>query len=190
MEMSKTRSQSNLKSGLSEIKHQIHHQLIQISQEIEQHAAVDLDRFHTQLKALYNDLYLLRAIRQAQQTLKPGDLLTYEEAIDFLEDRSLPFSKIDNGKTLEPKNSIPETIDIRYCRSFLQDLCHLDVISYQQIYQFTFTDLGKMGKLRKLPEFRALGADTTLYSFTCENHQIGIEVIGRIIKFIRILKPQ
>lgn len=184
------RSQSNPKSGLSEIKHQIHQQLIQISQEIEQHAAVDLDRFHTQLKALYNDLYLLRAMRQAQQTLKPGDLLAYEEAIDFLEERSLPFSKIDNGKTLEQKNTIPETLDIRYCRSFVEDLCHLDIISYQQVYQFTLTDLGKMAKLSKLQDFRALGANTTLYRFTCENHQIGIEVIGRIIKFIRILKPQ
>ncbi len=188
--MSKTRSQSNLKPGLKEIKHQIHHQLIQISQEIEQHAAVDLDRFHTQLKALYDDLYLLRAIRQAEQTLKPGDLLTYEEALDFLAERSLPFPKTANGQKLEQNANIPETLDIRYCRSFLQDLCHLDAIAYQQVSQFTLMDLGKMSKLSRLPEFRALGANTTLYRFTCENCHIGIEIIGRIIKFVRILRPQ
>jgi hypothetical protein len=45
----------------------------------------DLQQVRNVVESLYYDLYVLRAIQEAQSNLTPGDSLTREAAIKFLE---------------------------------------------------------------------------------------------------------
>jgi hypothetical protein len=44
----------------------------------------DLTSMWSFLETFYQDLYMLRAIQNAKQTLQPGDALTREEALELL----------------------------------------------------------------------------------------------------------
>ncbi|MGD1717571.1 cytotoxic translational repressor of toxin-antitoxin stability system [Hydrocoleum sp. CS-953] len=83
------------------------------------------------------------------------------------------------------------TLEVRYSRSFIQDLKVIESVAYQQIYDFVFIKFSQINYLQELPELRQLGTSGIFYRFTVDNYLIGIEVTGQIVKFIRILpKPE
>jgi hypothetical protein len=83
------------------------------------------------------------------------------------------------------------SLEVRYSRSFIEDLKVVESVAYQQVYDFVFIKFSKINYLQELPELRQLGTSTIFYRFTVENYLIGIEVTGQIVKFIRILpKPE
>jgi hypothetical protein len=51
---------------------------------IDQLTDLELDTLWQTLEPLYYDLYLLRAIEEAQATHRPGDTLTRDEALETL----------------------------------------------------------------------------------------------------------
>ncbi|NEQ74601.1 MAG: cytotoxic translational repressor of toxin-antitoxin stability system [Okeania sp. SIO2C9] len=82
-------------------------------------------------------------------------------------------------------------LEVRYARSFVEDLKTLETATYQKIYDFVFIKFSQINYLQELPELRQLGTSAIFYRFTVDKYLIGIEVTGQIIKFIRILpKPQ
>ncbi len=83
------------------------------------------------------------------------------------------------------------SLEVRYSRSFIEDLKVVESVAYQQVYDFVFIKFSQINYLQELPELRQLGTSTIFYRFTVENYLIGIEVTGQIVKFIRILpKPE
>ncbi|WP_199246279.1 hypothetical protein [[Phormidium] sp. ETS-05] len=66
------------------VKNQMHQLLSEISEELDNFPDRALEPLLSALKPLYYDIYMLRAVRQAQETLQPGDTLTRDEAIQFL----------------------------------------------------------------------------------------------------------
>lgn len=187
--MSATRSQPSPPRSNGSLKHQIHRLIGQLAQEIDQHTEGDLERLHIQLQVLYEDLYLLRSIYHAQETLNPGDILTHEEAIDFLSSYNTLVLPNFDRKPAPTSRILPANLEIRYCRSFLLDLKRLDLAAYGRLYQSTLTDLSAIAQLSRLSGLRPLGGSTILYRLTLEGYLIGIEIKGRIIKFVRVL-PQ
>ncbi len=81
-------------------------------------------------------------------------------------------------------------LEVRYARSFLQDLQNLESAAYEQIYKFVFYEFMQFNQIQDLPEIHRISADAILYRFTVDNYLIGIEVTGQIVKFLRVLpKP-
>jgi hypothetical protein len=81
-------------------------------------------------------------------------------------------------------------LEVRYERSFLIDLKNLDQASRQPIQIFVFEDFFKLHQLQDLPEFRQLGSSGIFYRFTLENCLVSLEIMGQIVKFLRVLpKP-
>ncbi|MGF1494698.1 MAG: cytotoxic translational repressor of toxin-antitoxin stability system [Microcoleaceae cyanobacterium] len=84
-----------------------------------------------------------------------------------------------------------QNLDVRYARSFLQDLVRLDPVKYQKIYDYVLSDVRQLKSLYELPELRSLDPSRIYYRFTLDDYLVGIEATGQIIKFIRILpKPK
>jgi hypothetical protein len=187
--MSVMRSQPSPSQPSGSLKRQIECLIDQLAQEVRQHAEGDLERLHIQLEALYEDLYLLRAIYHAQETLNPGDILTDEEAIDFLSSHNALVLPDCESRSTPTNQKLPANLEIRYCRSFLLDLKRLDLAAYQRLYQVTIANLDEIAQLSRLSRLRPLGSSTLLYRLTLEGHLIGIELKGRIIKLVRVL-PQ
>ncbi|NES96038.1 MAG: cytotoxic translational repressor of toxin-antitoxin stability system [Desertifilum sp. SIO1I2] len=80
--------------------------------------------------------------------------------------------------------------EVRYARSFLQDLKSLKTADYQRVYTFVFIEFTKLQRLYDLQELRQLGSAGIFYRFSLDRYLIAIEVTGHFIKFIRILpKP-
>ncbi|NEQ36207.1 MAG: cytotoxic translational repressor of toxin-antitoxin stability system [Okeania sp. SIO3I5] len=83
------------------------------------------------------------------------------------------------------------SLEVRYARSFIEDLKVIESVAYQQVYDFVFIKFSQINYLQELPELRQLGTSGIFYRFTVDNYLIGIEVTGQIVKFIRILpKPE
>ncbi len=83
------------------------------------------------------------------------------------------------------------SLEVRYARSFIEDLKFIESLAYQQVYDFVFIKFSQINYLQELPELRQLGSSGIFYRFTVDNYLIGIEVTGQIVKFIRILpKPE
>lgn len=81
-------------------------------------------------------------------------------------------------------------LEVRYARSFLQDLKHLEKAAYQRVYNFVFDEFMQVNQIQDLPGLHRLGSETIFYRFNLDNYLIGIEVTGHIVKFLRILsKP-
>lgn len=59
------------------LKNRIHHLISQLSDR-------ELETLWPIFCELYYDFYMLRAIQQAKESLQPGDTMTREEAIQFL----------------------------------------------------------------------------------------------------------
>lgn len=185
--MSATRSQPSPPQSNGSLKPKIDRLIGQLAQEIEQHAEGDLERLHIQLQALYEDLYLLRSIYHAQETLNPGDILTHEEALQFLSSYNALVLPNFDGKSAPTNRKLSANLEIRYCRSFLLDLKRLDLAAYGRLYQVTLNDLSAIAQLSRLSGLRPLGGSTILYRVTLEGYLIGIEIKGRIIKLVRVL---
>ncbi len=85
----------------------------------------------------------------------------------------------------------PKQREVRYSRSFLLDLQHLEPAAFQQVKQFVFEEFPSIHQLQVLPELRQLGKSAIFYRFTLDHYLISIEVAGQIVKFLRILpKPE
>ncbi|MDX2098636.1 MAG: cytotoxic translational repressor of toxin-antitoxin stability system [Leptolyngbyaceae cyanobacterium bins.59] len=80
-------------------------------------------------------------------------------------------------------------LEIRYERSFLQDLKALEPAAYQRVRQFVFEEFLQLNQLQDLPGLQQMGASAIYYRFTLDNYLVGIEITGEIVKFVRIL-PQ
>jgi mRNA-degrading endonuclease RelE of RelBE toxin-antitoxin system len=81
-------------------------------------------------------------------------------------------------------------LEVRYARSFLQDLQNLESAAYEQIYKFVFYEFMQFNKIQDLPELHQISADAIFYRFTVDHYLVGIEVTGQIVKFLRVLpKP-
>ncbi len=84
----------------------------------------------------------------------------------------------------------PARLEVRYDRAFLVDLKSLETAAFQRVQQFVFEEFFKVGQLQNLTEFQSIKQSEILYRFTIDHYLICIEVIGQIIKFLRILpKP-
>lgn len=82
------------------------------------------------------------------------------------------------------------SIEVRYARSFLQDLKNLESAAYQQVFAVVFEEFMGLKQIQDLPELHQIGSDAMFYRFTIDNYLVGIEVTGHIVKFLRVLpKP-
>jgi hypothetical protein len=70
-----------LKLRLNRLTNLLSQFIEQLSQEEELEEALLI------LQPLYYDLYMLKAIRESQRTVRPGDSMTYEEAVRVLRSR-------------------------------------------------------------------------------------------------------
>jgi len=81
-------------------------------------------------------------------------------------------------------------LEVRYARSFLQDLQNLESAAYERIYKFVFYEFMEFNQIQDLPELHRISADAIFYRFSVDQYLIGIEVTGQIVKFLRVLpKP-
>lgn len=82
------------------------------------------------------------------------------------------------------------SIEVRYARSFLQDLKNLEPEAYQQVCKVVFEEFVKLRQIQDLPGLHQISSDAMFYRFTIGNYLIGIEVTGQVVKFWRVLpKP-
>jgi mRNA-degrading endonuclease RelE of RelBE toxin-antitoxin system len=82
------------------------------------------------------------------------------------------------------------SLELRYARSFLQDLRNLESAAYQQVCEVVFEECVHLKQIQDLPGLHQLSSDAIFYRFTIDNYLVGIEVTGQIVKFLRVLpKP-
>ncbi|WP_244533069.1 cytotoxic translational repressor of toxin-antitoxin stability system [Geitlerinema sp. PCC 9228] len=85
------------------------------------------------------------------------------------------------------------TLEIRYTRSFLLDLFAIrqqDETTYKQLVSVLFVKLPKRDRLRGLPQLRQIDTNGMFYRFTLDGYVVGTEMVGEIVKLVRILpKP-
>ena len=82
------------------------------------------------------------------------------------------------------------SIEVRYARSFLQDLKNLESAAYQQVCTVVFDEFPGLTRIYDLPELHPISSNAIFYRFTIDNYLVGIEVTGQIVKFLRVLpKP-
>ncbi len=82
------------------------------------------------------------------------------------------------------------SLELRYARSFLQDLKNLESAAYQQVCEVVFEEVVNLKQIQELPGLHQIGSDAIFYRFTIDNYLVGIEVTGEIVKFLRVLpKP-
>lgn len=89
--------------------------------------------------------------------------------------------------TFPGRRPIPFGMEVRYERSFLLDLKHLDSASFHIIRQFVFEEFPKISNLQELPAFRQMGSSGIFYRFTLDRYFISLEVTGQIVKFLRVM---
>ncbi|HEY9901413.1 MAG TPA: cytotoxic translational repressor of toxin-antitoxin stability system [Candidatus Sericytochromatia bacterium] len=81
-------------------------------------------------------------------------------------------------------------MEVRYARSFLRDLKNLESAAYQQVCEVVFEDFLALKQIQDLPGLQPITSDAIFYRFTIDNYIVGIEVMGQIVKFLRVLpKP-
>lgn len=78
-------------------------------------------------------------------------------------------------------------IEVRYAKSFLNDLKRVDSLAYSTIYNFVFVDFPPKGTMHSLPRLRQIDREGVFYCFAIDNYIIGIEVRGEIVKFMRVI---
>lgn len=81
----------------------------------------------------------------------------------------------------------PVSIEVRYARSFLQDLKNLEAAAYQQVCDVVFEEFMRLKQIQDLPGLKQITSDAMFYRFTIDNYIVGIEVTGQIVKFLRVL---
>ncbi|MDX2228023.1 MAG: cytotoxic translational repressor of toxin-antitoxin stability system [Leptolyngbyaceae cyanobacterium bins.349] len=91
-------------------------------------------------------------------------------------------------KTALPwRRRTPLGLEVRYERSFLLDLQHLEPTAFRYIKQYVFEDFHQLSQLPALPAFRPIGSSGIFYRFTLDRYLIGLEVTGQLVKFLRIV---
>jgi hypothetical protein len=78
-------------------------------------------------------------------------------------------------------------IEVRYARSFLNDLGRIEAIAYKQVYNLAFMEFPQKGQLHYLPQLRQIDGEGIFYRFTVDKYLIGIELRGEIVKFLRVI---
>ncbi|MGB3207251.1 MAG: hypothetical protein WBB28_19880 [Crinalium sp.] len=66
------------------ISGRLHYLISQLSDLIDQIPDENLEDAWKVMEGVYYDLYILQAIQQARQNVRPGDTLNHEEALQFL----------------------------------------------------------------------------------------------------------
>jgi mRNA-degrading endonuclease RelE of RelBE toxin-antitoxin system len=80
--------------------------------------------------------------------------------------------------------------EVRYERSFLLDLKHLEPAIRQRLQKFVFEEFYHLNQLQDLPEFHQIRSSEIFYRFSLDHYLLSLEVTGQIIKFLRVLpKP-
>ena len=78
-------------------------------------------------------------------------------------------------------------MEVRYERSFIADLQHLESTAYRVVYNFVFDGFLQNPCLHCMPALRQIDDEGRFHRFTLDNYLIGIEVRGEIIKFLRVI---
>ncbi len=78
-------------------------------------------------------------------------------------------------------------LEIRYARSFLEDLDNLDLAAKKRVLNFVFFEFGFSENLHSLPQLRQIDIEGIFHRFTLDNYLVGIEVKGEIVKFLRVI---
>jgi hypothetical protein len=80
--------------------------------------------------------------------------------------------------------------EVRYERSFLMDLKHLEPAARQRLQTFVFEEFYHLNQLQDLPEFHQIRSSAIFYRFSLDCYLLSLEITGQIIKFLRVLpKP-
>jgi mRNA-degrading endonuclease RelE of RelBE toxin-antitoxin system len=99
----------------------------------------------------------------------------------------MPTANSSKFASARPTSQSSLRYEVRYERSFVLDLKRLDNAGFQQVKPFVFEDFYKISQLHDLPEFRQIGSSEIFYRFRLGHYLISLEVIGQIIKFLRVL---
>ncbi len=78
-------------------------------------------------------------------------------------------------------------LELRYGRSFLNDVKELDSGAKKRVLDFVFVQFAFSENLHSLPQLRQIDDSGMLYRFTLDNYLVGIEVKGEIVKFLRVI---
>ena len=78
-------------------------------------------------------------------------------------------------------------LELRYGRSFLNDVKQLDSRAKKRVLDFVFVQFAFSENLHSLPQLRQIDDSGMLYRFTLDNYLVGIEVKGEIVKFLRVI---
>ena len=78
-------------------------------------------------------------------------------------------------------------LELRYGRSFLNDVKELDSRAKKRVLDFVFVQFAFSENLHSLPQLRQIDDSGMLYRFTLDNYLVGIEVKGEIVKFLRVI---
>ncbi|MCJ8280179.1 MAG: cytotoxic translational repressor of toxin-antitoxin stability system [Rivularia sp. ALOHA_DT_140] len=78
-------------------------------------------------------------------------------------------------------------LELRYARSFIDDLKKLDLVAKKRVLNFVFVEFAFSENLHSLPQLRQIDAEGIFHRFTLDNYLVGIEVTGKIVKFLRVI---
>lgn len=78
-------------------------------------------------------------------------------------------------------------LELRYGRSFLNDVKELDSRTQKRVLDFVFVEFAFSENLHSLPQLRQIDDSGIFYRFTLDNFLVGIEVKGEIVKFLRVI---
>ncbi|BAY84941.1 hypothetical protein NIES267_44390 [Calothrix parasitica NIES-267] len=78
-------------------------------------------------------------------------------------------------------------LELRYGKSFLNDVKELDGRAKKRVLDFVFVQFAFSENLHSLPQLRQIDDSGMLYRFTLDNYLVGIEVKGEIVKFLRVI---
>lgn len=78
-------------------------------------------------------------------------------------------------------------LELRYGKSFLNDVKQLDSRAKKRVLDFVFVQFAFSENLHSLPQLRQIDDSGMLYRFTLDNYLVGIEVKGEIVKFLRVI---
>ena len=78
-------------------------------------------------------------------------------------------------------------LELRYARSFLNDVKELDSRTQKRVLDFVFVEFAFSENLYSLPQLRQIDDSGIFYRFTLDDYLVGIEVKGEIVKFLRVI---
>ncbi len=78
-------------------------------------------------------------------------------------------------------------LELRYARSFLEDLDKLNSTAKTRVLNFVFVEFVFSENLHYAPQLRQIDVEGIFHRFTLDNYLVGIEVKGEIVKFLRVI---